>query len=125
MKQQNKIFLKRGCPFSFKFLLFVTEAGLLDQFEVVELSDGEAEMDQVRELLNEKLGKATFPTVETSEGKFINDSDALIDYFATANNIEVENLSTLELYSRVMMPRMGQLFRENMRYKKTYGELES
>ena len=29
-----KAYIKEGCPFSFKFLLFMTEAGLFDQMEL-------------------------------------------------------------------------------------------
>ena len=32
-----KAYLKEGCPFSFKYLLFMVEAGLSDQIEVMSI----------------------------------------------------------------------------------------
>ena len=32
-----KAYVKEGCPFSFKFLVFMAEAGLLDHIEIVRM----------------------------------------------------------------------------------------
>ena len=47
-------YLKEGCPYSFKYLLFMTEAGLLNQVDVIRCDPESAEFDVV----NEKLSKA-------------------------------------------------------------------
>jgi glutaredoxin 2 len=116
-------YLKQGCPFSFKFLLFMTEAGLLDQIQVEELIQGEARFEEVKELLNDKLGKATFPSVQIEDGVFMNETDDLIAHFAKQNGINIDELQVVPFYSRGVFQHLGKLFMENKKYKEQYGEL--
>ena len=37
MSSTEKAYVKEGCPFSFKFLVFMAEAGLLDRIEIVRM----------------------------------------------------------------------------------------
>lgn len=49
-----KAYLKEGCPYSFKYLLFMTEAGLLDQIDVVRCDPESAEFDTVKQKLSKR-----------------------------------------------------------------------
>ena len=41
-------YIKDGCPFSFKFLVFVTETGLPDEIEIVRVREGDPSADAVK-----------------------------------------------------------------------------
>lgn len=118
--------LKRGCPFSFKFLLFMAEAGLLGHIKIIEMVEDEDGFDETKAELSEKLGKkATFPTVEVEPGVFMSDSDELIEYFADQCGIEVEALEALSFYKRGLMAHSLSKFKEWRTYQEKYGPLEN
>jgi hypothetical protein len=91
-----KAYVKEGCPFSFKFLVFMAEAGLLDRIEIVRLAPEDPAFDETKARLSEGLGKpATFPTVEIEPGRFMADSDRLIERFAELEGIRAAELPVL------------------------------
>jgi glutaredoxin len=118
-------YLKQGCPHCFKFLLFMTEAKLLDRINIIEPDPESEEFEQIRTMLTEKLGKkATFPTVEVEEGKFMNESDDLIEYFAKANDIALDDMQVLPIYTQGLFTHVRKLFFANRAYREKYGEIE-
>jgi hypothetical protein len=105
-----KAYLKEGCPFSFKFLLFITEAGLGDQIEMRRCNPDDPDFDALKEKLTAALGKpASFPTVEIEPGRFQSDSDALIQHFATKHGVKAENLPVLTFYKETILPQVVEL----------------
>ncbi|WP_303722460.1 glutathione S-transferase N-terminal domain-containing protein [Malonomonas rubra] len=118
-----KVYMKSTCPFCFKFLLFLSEAGLLEQFEIIS-ADGndDAEMDKYREFLQEETGQAaSFPTVEIAPGEYLADSDVLIDYFAAKHEIDKTSLQTLAYYLQGPFKAQISLFKENRALKEQLG----
>ena len=72
-------YIKDGCPFCLKFLIFMAEAKLLDEIEIVRLDPASTSFEATKSRLAEGLGKpATFPTVEIEPARYRSDSDALI-----------------------------------------------
>ena len=64
-----KAYVKEGCPFSFKFLVFMAEAGLLDRIEIVRMKPQDPGFEAEKDKLAKHLGKAaTFPVVEVEPG---------------------------------------------------------
>ena len=60
-----KAYLLLNCPFSFKFLLFMTEAGLLEQIEIITFDAKENDYVRKKAKLEDLLGsEISFPTVE-------------------------------------------------------------
>jgi hypothetical protein len=55
---RSKAYIKEGCPFSFKFLVFMVEADLLDEIEIVRVREGDADYEATKSKLSEHLGKA-------------------------------------------------------------------
>jgi hypothetical protein len=105
-----KAYLKEGCPFSFKFYLFMVEAGLADQLEAIRCKPDTAEFEQVKAKLAQGLGKpATFPTVEIEPGRYQADSDALIEHFAKKNGVKSEGLPALAFYEETILPQVVEL----------------
>ena len=105
-----KAYLREGCPFSFKFLLFVTEAGIRDQLELIRCDPGAPDFQTIKSKLQAGLHKAAaFPTVEVEPGRYLSDSDALIKYYATRNGIEVSRLPALSFYIETIFPQLLRL----------------
>ncbi|MEM7110965.1 MAG: hypothetical protein AAF614_00930 [Chloroflexota bacterium] len=111
-----KAYLKIGCPYSFKFLMFMSETGLTDQIEIVGCDPAEAEAyDQLKESIKAKTGvPMTFPTVEIEPDVYLADSEGLIDYYAAKNGISDTNPPILAFYREsiytTMINRKQELF---------------
>ncbi|HEX5420212.1 MAG TPA: glutathione S-transferase N-terminal domain-containing protein [Gammaproteobacteria bacterium] len=113
MNQQSfraKAYVKEGCPFSFKFLVFMAEAGLMDRIEIKRVNPDAPDFETVKAKLAAGLGKpATFPTVEIAPGRYMSDSDALIRYYASRNDAEPDQLPALSLYKETIFPKIREL----------------
>jgi hypothetical protein len=108
-----KAYLKDGCPFSFKFLLFMVEAGLADRIEVIRCNPSDAQFDAIKAKLAAGLGKdATFPTVEVEPGQYQSDSDALIRRFANEHGVRTQGLPALTFYTETIFPQVIELHRQ-------------
>ncbi|MDO6683756.1 MULTISPECIES: hypothetical protein [unclassified Oceanobacter] len=109
-----KAWLKSSCPYCFRFLLFITEAGLLDEIEVIRVdADDEDQLNTKRAELQRLTGEvASFPTVELSPGQFMRDTDALIQHFADIHGINPADLPTLTFYETGMLPTAQARFKE-------------
>jgi len=105
-----KAYVKEGCPFSFKYWLFMVEAGLEDQVQVVRCDPEEEGFEAVKSRLAAGLGQAaTFPTVEIEPGRFLSDSDRLIEWYAKKNNVDVSGLPALAFYRETIVPQVVEL----------------
>ena len=102
-----KAWLKDGCPYSFKFLLFMTEARLLDRIEVIRCDPDSAAFDDVKQRLARATGReATFPTVELEPGRYLSDSDRLIAHFAHAFEVDPDALPALSFYEETLFAQL-------------------
>ena len=104
------VYLREGCPFSFKFLLFLAEAGLRDRFELIRCNPDAPQFAAIRARLEAGLRKsATFPTVEVAPGSYMSDSDALIGHYASGNGIDAARLPALSFYIETIFPQLLRL----------------
>lgn len=102
-----RAYVKEGCPFSFKYLVFMAEAGLLDEIEIVRLREAAPNFQAVKRELSEHLGKpATFPTVEVEPKRYLSDSDRLIEHFARRHDKRPDNMPVLSLYKETIFPQL-------------------
>ena len=107
-----KAYVKDGCPFSFKFLVFMSEAGLLDSIEIIRLDGNAPDFAAAKERLSAALGKsATFPTVEVAAGRFMTDSDRVIEHFAQGAGLNPDEMPVLTFYKQTIFPKLGELHR--------------
>jgi hypothetical protein len=105
-----RAYLKDGCPFSFKFWLFMVEAGIADQIEVIRCNPADPAFAKIKADLAKGLGRAaSFPTVEIEPGRYQSDSDALIEYFAARNGIDASTLPALAFYKQTILPQVAEL----------------
>lgn len=109
-----KAYIKEGCPFSFKFLLFVAEAGIGDQLKVIRCNPQAPGFEAIKSKLQAGLHQsATFPTVEIEPNRYMSDSDALIEYFASKRNIEAGKLPALSFYIQTILPQLRRLHEQH------------
>jgi hypothetical protein len=100
-------YVKDGCPFSFKFLTFAAEAGLLDQIKIVRVREGDPSADATKQRLSEKLGKsASFPTVEVEPDRYLTDSDRIIEHIARRHGVHADDLPVLSFYKETIFPKL-------------------
>jgi spore cortex formation protein SpoVR/YcgB (stage V sporulation) len=104
-----KAYIKEGCPFSFKFLTFMTEAQLLDEIEIVRVREGDADYEAAKQQLTEHLGKASFPTVEVEPNEYMADSDRLIEHYAKREGLRIDEMPVLSLYKQGILPKLFEL----------------
>ena len=106
-----KAYVKDGCPFSFKYLVFMAESGLLDAIEIVRLRESDPDFEIAKQQLSQQLGKPlTFPTVELEPGRFLTDSDRIIEYFAEREGLRPGEMPVLSFYKETIFPHLGELF---------------
>lgn len=102
-------YLLTNCPFSFKFLLFISEARLIDRFEIVRCEPDSAELAQIKEKLSAATGKKpTFPTVEIEPNVYKSDSDALVAHYAELNKIDPQSLPAFSFYMKGIFPQLAE-----------------
>jgi len=107
-----KAYIQEGCPYSFKFLLFMAEAKLLDRVDIIYCDPAGDEFEATKDMLSRATGKpATFPTVEVEPGRYLSDSDRLIAYFAAHYRVDQDTLPALEFYRRSIFPQLDELHR--------------
>jgi hypothetical protein len=105
-----KAYLKEGCPFSFKYLLFMAEARLLDRIEVIRCNPAGAGFEGIKAKLAAATNEpATFPTVEVEPGRYQSDSDQLIEHYARTNNVVLSDLPALSFYKEGIFPQLQEL----------------
>ena len=110
-----RAYVKEGCPFSFKYLVFMAEAGLLDEIEIVRLREAAPDFAAVKRDLSEHLGKpATFPTVEVEPTRYLTDSDRLIEHFARRHEVRPDDMPVLSFYRETIFPQLLEHHKETM-----------
>ena len=117
-KSVNQIFrptlyLKASCPHCFKARLFLTEAGIADEFDVREFAPGDESETAIRAELAPHFAKPTFPTVQIAPGDYLNESDDIIAHCAGITGIDPAALPLTRMYREVLLPRLRNLKREN------------
>ena len=121
---KNKLFVKAGCPFSYKFIVYLNEINKLDDFELHVAHADEESYEEITMYILEKSGqKASFPTVESSDGIFLAGSDELIEHFAGVYGITRDNIEMLKYWENNMMPRMRNIMKQLREAKEKITEL--
>jgi len=102
-----RAYIKEGCPFSFKYLVFMAEAKLLDEVEIVRVRDGTREYEATKQELGRHLGKpASFPAVEVEPSRYLTDSDRVIEHFARRHDLRPDDMPVLSLYKATIFPQL-------------------
>lgn len=109
-----KVYLKEGCPFSFKLLLFLAESGMSRQVQVIRCDPEAPEFSAIKSRLEAGLRKtATFPTAEIEPDRYLSDSDALVEHFASKHQVDINTLSALSFYLQTIFPQLLRLHEQD------------
>jgi hypothetical protein len=111
------LYLKQGCPFCFKLRLFLLESGQLDAVSIREFASDTDEEKAIRAELEPHLEKVGFPAAQLAPGRYVVDSDVLVDHFARAGGADPAGLPTYQAYLAGPFQTIGRLFRENRELK--------
>lgn len=123
---KNKLFVKAGCPFSYKFIVYLNEINKLGDFELHVAHADEESYEEITMYILEKSGqKASFPTVESSDGIFLTGSDELIEHFSSVYYITRDNIEMLKYWENNMMPRMRNIMKQLREAKEKITELSA
>ena len=110
---KSKLFVKGGCPFSYKFIIFLNEINKLDDFEISVAHADAPSYEEITMYILDKSGqKASFPTVETDEGIFLVGSDELILHYSEIYNKSRDDIKMLSYWENNMMPRMRNVIKQ-------------
>jgi len=110
---KSKLFVKGGCPFSYKFIIFLNEINKLEDFEISVAHADEPSYEEITMYILDKSGqKASFPTVETDEGVFLVGSDELISHYSEIYNKRRDDIKMLNYWEKNMMPRMRSVIKQ-------------
>jgi hypothetical protein len=111
-----RVYLKDGCPFSFKLWLFLVEAGIADEVEVIRCNPQDPQFDEVKRKLASGLGaQASFPTAEIEPGRYRSDSGKLIEHFSRESGVSSSSLPALAFYEQTIFPQVVELHERNER----------
>lgn len=110
---KSKLFVKGGCPFSYKFIIFLNEINKLDDFEISVAHADTSSYEEITMYILDKSGqKASFPTVETDEGILLVGSDELILHYSEIYNKSRDDIKMLSYWENNMMPRMRNVIKQ-------------
>ena len=113
LKQKDILYVKGGCPFSYKFLIYLNETNHLSDFEVKVAHADEDSYEEIANYLKAKTNSSpSFPTVETTGGEFKSGSDELIQEYSDIYKIPRENIKMIDYWEANMMPRMRNVMKQ-------------
>jgi len=105
-----KAYLKDGCPFSFKLLLFLAESGMTAEVDLIRCDPEAAQFEAIKSRLEAGLRKpVTFPAAEVEPNRYLSDSDALVAHFAAKRNVDVRTLPAFSYYVQTIFPQLRRL----------------
>jgi glutaredoxin 2 len=106
------LYIKERCPHCFKVLLFMQEAGLLDRVEVRRFAAGSPEEQAIRDELAPHIEKVSFPAAPLSTGRYMTESDDIIDHFAAEAGVDKAQMPLLKHYVEGPYQNLSRLRKE-------------
>lgn len=116
-QSRTRVYLKKTCPYCLKLRIFLTEAGMADQFDFTVFNDGDDTHKTLRARMEAAGQEPGFPAVEIEPGKLATGTDDLISRFAQQGGVEVAKLPLFNYYSEGVFVRYVEMFRELRRAK--------
>ena len=103
---QRRLFLKAGCPFCTKLVVFISAAGLLEKFKPI------YDCPPVREYVSSvNEGKISFPALEMEEDKVVMlETTDIINLLIKENNIKEEELWSYHYFEGGLLKSYSALF---------------
>jgi len=113
LKQKDILYVKGGCPFSYKFLIYLNETNHLSDFTIKVAHADQESYEEITNYLRKKTNNsASFPTVETPNGEFLSGSDELIQKYSEIYKIPRKDIKMIDYWENSMMPRMRNVMKQ-------------
>jgi glutaredoxin len=97
-----RCFVKMGCPFCTKLMMFMAEAKLMHLITL------DLDTEDNRKYVKESTGKEMFPCIELGPGNIMGETMDLIDKFAKENGVDMDSLPAYDYYAKgVFLVHMG------------------
>lgn len=111
------LYVNHRCPFCLKFMIYLAQAGMLDDFTLRVFEPGSPEHEATKAELASHFDNVSFPVVEVEPGVFRKDSDALIAYYEEASGRRAADMPLLDYYVTGVLKQVVDLFMENRALK--------
>lgn len=112
------IYLKENCPFCLKVRLFLLETGLASEVESRNFVPGTEQEETIRAELQSHLDKVSFPAAQLEPGRYISESDDIIEFFAAKTGRDPAGMTVYRNYVDGVFAISMRLWKENMELKK-------
>ena len=113
MPNRDTIFAKAGCPFTFRFILFLNDVDTLSDYEIKVAQAGDRSYEEITRELEKATGdKASFPTIRLASGGYLVGSERLIEWAAAKNDLSTKVSPIIEYFDQYMAPANRQLFQK-------------
>ncbi len=111
MAQRETIFAKAGCPFTFRFILFVNDVDTLSNYELRMAQAGEPSYHAICSELEAATGaKASFPSLRLATGEVLVGSERLMEYVAQKTGCATTSTPIVDYFNQHMAPASRSLF---------------
>ena len=112
LKQKDILYVKGGCPFSYKFLIYLNETNHLSDFEVKVAHADEDSYEEIANYLKAKTNSSLSSIFAATGGEFKSGSDELIQDLLDIYKIPRENIKMIDYWEANMMPRMRNVMKQ-------------
>lgn len=112
------LYLNHRCPFCLKLVMYLSNAGLLDRFDMDVFEPGSEDEQRIRGLLSPHFEKVTFPAAQVAPGEYMKETDDLIARFEKDAPVKASELPLMDYYTSGVLQQIKDLFMENMALKK-------
>ena len=125
MAQRETIYAKAGCPFTFRFVLFVNDVDSLSNYTLRVAQGGEPSYDAICSELEAATGaKASFPSMRLATGEVLVGSERIMEYVAQKNGCAPTSTPIVDYFNEHMAPASRSLFAKLRAARARLAELE-
>ena len=105
MAQGETIYAKAGCPFTFRFVLFLNDVDALSNYTLRVAQAGEPSYDAICSELEAATGaKASFPSMRLATGEVLVGSERLMEYVAQSKGCSSTSTPVMDYFNQYMAP---------------------
>ena len=125
MAQGETIYAKVGCPFTFRFILFVNDVDTLSNYTIRVAQAEEASYDAMCSELEAATGaKASFPSMRLTTGEVLVGSERLMEHVAQRKGCASTSTPIMDYFNHHMAPASRSLLANLRAARARLAELE-
>ena len=125
MAQGETIYAKAGCPFTFRFVLFLNDVDALSNYTLRVAQAGEPSYDAICAELEAATGaRASFPSMRLATGEVLVGSERLMEFVAQRKGCSSTSTPVMDYFNQYMAPASRSLLTELRAARARLAELE-